>query len=54
MVVRVLVMALCTKLIQWLTAGVLLVSVWAGLLTELLPVRLTPQLYDVIIPVSPS
>ena len=45
-------MAVCTKLIQWLTVGVLLVSVWAGLLTELLPVSLTPQVYDVILPVS--
>ena len=45
-------MALCTKLVQWLSIVGLLVGVWAALLTELLPVTLTPQLYEVILPVS--
>ena len=45
-------MALCTKLVQWLSVGGLLIAVWAALLTELLPVRLTPQLYEVVLPVS--
>ena len=47
-----LVMAFCTKLVQWLFVGGLFTAVWAALLTEALPVRLTPQLYEVILPVS--
>lgn len=45
-------MAVCTKLVQWLSVGGLLVAVWAALLAEVLPVKLTPPLYDVILPVS--
>ena len=45
-------MALCTKLVQWLSIGGLFIAVWVALLAELLPVRLTPQLYEVILPVS--
>ena len=45
-------MGVCTKLVQWLSVGGLLIAVWAALLAEILPVRLTPQLYDVILPVS--
>ena len=45
-------MALCTKLVQWLSIGGLFIGVWAALLAEVLPVRLTPQPYEVILPVS--
>ena len=45
-------MALCTKLVQWLSIGGLFIGIWAALLAEVLPVRLTPQLYEVILPVS--
>ena len=45
-------MALCTKLVQWLSVGGLFIAVWLALLAEVLPVKLTPQLYEVILPVS--
>lgn len=45
-------MVVCTKLVQWLSVGGLLIAVWAALLVDVLPLRLTPQLYDVILPVS--
>ena len=45
-------MALCTKLVQWLSIGGLFIGIWAALLAEVLPVGLTPQLYEVILPVS--
>lgn len=49
---KVVMAVVCTKLVQWLSFGGLFMAVWAALLAELLPIRLTPQLYEVILPVS--
>ena len=45
-------MTTCTKLVQCLTAVGLFLVLWYLLVAELLPVQLSPELYDVVVPVS--
>ena len=45
-------MVVCTKLVQWLTVAAVFMEIWYGLLNGWFPVELTPQLYEVIVPVS--
>lgn len=47
-------MVLCTKLVQWLSVAALVLLVWLVLLSEVLPLHLTPQFHDAITPVSCS
>jgi len=47
-------MAVCTKLVQWLTAGGLLLALWYSVVAGLLPIQLSVEIYDVIVPVSPG
>ena len=41
-----------TKLLRWLSVGALFLAVWGSLVTELLPIRLSSQLQEVLAPVS--
>ncbi len=45
-------MVVCTKLVQWLTLVGVIGAVWYALVAELLPVRLSSELYEVVLPVS--
>lgn len=45
-------MTTCTKLVQWLAAVGLFLVLWYLVVAELLPVQLSLELYDVIVPVS--
>ena len=45
-------MVVCTKLVQWLAFGAIFMEVWYGLLSGWFPVTLSPQLYEVLVPVS--
>ena len=48
------IMAVCTKLVQWLAAGGLFLVLWYSLVAGLLPIQLSVEVYDVIVPVSPE
>lgn len=45
-------MVVCTKLVQWLTVVGVFGAVWCALVGRLLPVQLSDELYDVVLPVS--
>lgn len=45
-------MVVCTKLAQWLTLAGVILGVWYVLLSRHLPVHISPELYEVILPVS--
>lgn len=44
-------MVVCTKLVQWLTIAAVFMEVWYGLVVGWIPVNISPQMYQVLLPV---
>jgi len=45
-------MVVCTKLVQWVTAGGLFLLTWGVLVAQLTPVPLSSQIHEILLPVS--
>jgi dolichyl-phosphate mannosyltransferase polypeptide 3 len=43
-------MVVCTKLIQWLTIAAVFMETWYVIISGWLPIQLSPQLYQVFLP----
>ena len=45
-------MVVFNKLVKWLMAAAVFLEVWYGLLNGWIPVDLSPQMYQMLVPVS--
>lgn len=47
-------MVVCTKLVRWMVVAAVFMELWYAAMTGWLPVTLSPQLYQALMPVSRS
>ncbi|XP_011402585.1 PREDICTED: dolichol-phosphate mannosyltransferase subunit 3-like [Amphimedon queenslandica] len=43
-------MVVCTKLVQWLAIAAFFMELWYGLVVGWFPINISPQLYQVLLP----
>ena len=47
-------MVVCTKLVRWMAAAAVFLELWYAIVTGWLPISISPQVYQAILPVSYS